>query len=625
MKRKKTLFGILAVLLFMGWTAGCTGAGDLGESKAEPLNYLLYEKKGNMYYSALDGSDEILLAKNDSGEGWGLAEEYGALTTLSEDQKRLFYVEIEEGSMFDNTLYYRDVLKNGALSDARRITQNVSYYRVSANGQMVLTSSYEDERSRLYDLENDEKIDLGLPTYSCAMSKDGKRVVYSYYDSEKDRSFGYELEVGKEPEQIAKSDLYFVHSEEDLSSYYYMANGELYRKSFGKEEQLLVEDVFSVEKMYASGEFYFLRYDDQADGFDVRDFIIDDMAERDVDLEEVLYPEYPSREEFATDEEWETAYGEYVKLLELAEMLNGKSYREELREGFEGKPLESVNISLHFYDGKKEHLVAEFLPDDPETIDILDNVIYFEKEPGALIRAGFEFDDKVKLSELHYYDLSSLIQSAISHISSLYIADGAQIERVELPPAVDGLQNDYFHISKNEKSFYLIHNTSEQSDEFDLYRFQLNGRSVSQGEQMAQKIASDPFKIFSDGKVLYSTIEHRDGRLIGDIYLDERKLADSAYLQCFDEERETFVLLEEVDYESGEGTLARYEGYEPQEIDTKVRLAFINRAGNLFYYKNFDQDEWNGNLYFARDGEGELVSKGVSYIDPTLTMDDLAG
>ena len=46
MKRKKTLFGILAVLLFMGWTAGCTGAGDLGESKAEPLNYLLYEKKG---------------------------------------------------------------------------------------------------------------------------------------------------------------------------------------------------------------------------------------------------------------------------------------------------------------------------------------------------------------------------------------------------------------------------------------------------------------------------------------------------------------------------------------------------------------------------------------------------
>ena len=136
MKKTKRFTIVLAAMLLLGAVAGCS---NTGVAEIKPLSYALYEKKGNLYYSALNGSEDVLLSKNLTGdeEDYNFSLEYGVTTTLSENQKRLFYVKMSE-ELYSGTLYYRDVLENGELSDEVRIGKDTFYYKVSADGNHVV-------------------------------------------------------------------------------------------------------------------------------------------------------------------------------------------------------------------------------------------------------------------------------------------------------------------------------------------------------------------------------------------------------------------------------------------------------------------------------------------------------
>lgn len=628
-KWRKIISLSLATLMFVGSLAGCasTGGGtSTSEEKVKKLNYVLYDKKGSLYYSALDGSDDILVAKSDEENEYGRPYEYGAMTTLTENQNRLFYIKPINGDMYNGTLCYRDVLEDKSLSDEVVIAKKAGYYKVSAGGETVIFCDYEGDVTMAYDVENEEEFKLGTSSHLMEISSDGKRAIYACYDSEKDKNYGYEVEFGNDPQQLKQSFWSISHFEKDLSSYYFTYNEALYKKEFGGDAEKIVKNISSVEKMYDDGRFYYVLYDPESTDFDISDFLIDDMKESDANIEVVEYPAFLDREKFDSDAAWEAAYAEYMLQMEQAAATYDKTYRDEVREAYEGAAITTSNMALYFYDGKESHLVADFLTQDTSSNYLLPKFVFFESEPGVVFQSAFEFDGKVKMSEIEdYYSPESIVQTAMAKISKLYIARGGKIQDIDLPSKVGAMDKDQLKLAKDEKSFYLLHNAYDEELYYDLYQFHIDDFSVTDSERVAKQVGSSPWMTFDDGRVLYSTIDFHDGYYIGDIYLGEEKIAKFAYLVFSNDETQEFALLENFDLDAGTGTLVYYKNFEPQEIDKKVQYAYLTPAGETMYRKNVDRETWVGDLYHYNNGEGELVSKKASYVDTTMRYEDLVG
>ncbi len=637
MKKRITAI-FLAATLMLGSLAGCSStdtgssggssSGTKSQSKVQPLNAVFYDKNGSLYYMSLESGEEILVAKDHGDSEWGHASEYGAMSFLSDNQKRFFYITpADDGSMYGGALYYRDVLEDHSLSDATRIAKSVDYYKVSSDGRYVIYSG--DDKTYLYDVEEEEKTKLADElTYRIEISKDSKRAVYSHYVYEEDTMVSYELEFGSEPEELEQGIYNFVDVSDDLSEYYFVAvDNAVYKKSFGKEAEMLAEDVFYVPRIYDGGQFYYLSADFESTDFDVRDFIIDDMIDFDAMEQEVEYPDYPSREDYDTDEQWRAAYNEYNEMQELASRIEAKEYRDEIRRGLDGETLSTLKLSLHYFDGKKAQLVADFISEDFSYQYLSANSMFFENEPRAVFFSAFEFDKKVKMSELNtYFDTQGLLAEAMGQVSNLYIANGAEVEKVDLPGKLQSLHEAQLRLSGDEKSFVLLYKEKDAYNFlFEGYQCYLKGNSVGEIERIGKEIDLYPFYSTKDGRALFNTITTRGDYYLGDVHLGDEKIAEDARLLFFDKESEEFALIQDIDVETGFGTLVYFKDFEPQVVDDQVSRAFRTPAGELIYYKNVDSDSWVGDLYRYYDGESERIAKKAEYVDVTLTFNDLAG
>ncbi len=621
---KKRILAILCVTsLLIGSLAGCAGNSASNGSKVQPLNYLMYYKDGKLYYDALNGSDPILLTKDSGDESWSKYLEYSATTTLTENQKRLFYLELNNEDNYFGTLYYRDVNDDGTLSDEQKVADDTFFYQVSADGNYLVYSDFESDDLYYHDVAKQESEKIGKATATFYLSKDGKKVVFSWYDSEKEQAAAYEYEQGKEAVKIGKDGAWIVGEVGDLTSYYYRGYQHLYHKEFGKEPTVIAKNVLDVGKIYDSGEIYFFRYDEEDDGFDVAEFIVDDMFDHDNQVPYAEYPKFPLESEYPNADEYHKAYQAYLDQYQMANEFQKVEVRDQIRWAIEGDPIEGINLSLHFYDGKEEHLVANYL-NVPEYGMYTDAMAKFLDEPAAIFPSAMERDGKVKLSELqNTYNVAGMISEAMGRLSSYYYAKGAEVTKVDTPQ-FDHAYDDYTFLSGDKKSVYILHKQADYSERsyHDLYELKIEKNSLAEPEKLLEKIDEWPMATFDDGSLLCFQVikgqiyEH-------DAYLDGEKIAKSTSLQWHDSKTKQFALIENIDPDERVGKLVIYDGDQKIEVDKDVYQSVRNKAGEIFYYKNLDPETYNWDLYHYKDGETTLIAKKTQYIDPEKTYDDL--
>ena len=198
-------------------------------------DYTIYIKDGDLCYN--DFSGNTIVITDDAAEN---------NVTLSEDGKKLFYIEDD-----DDTLYFRYL---DGVSSPVKIDTNVTKYVINDDADLITYLRKDGDEKILcqHDLNGRIKISSDNVT-GFWVTRDGETIIY----------------------QTADEDLYFASSEgkgekisgdvsdvlkvsKDLSKIYYLKDDKLYLKD-GEKNDVIARDVFDVVKMYDSGDFYYVK------------------------------------------------------------------------------------------------------------------------------------------------------------------------------------------------------------------------------------------------------------------------------------------------------------------------------------------------------------------------------
>ncbi len=621
LEMKKFLLWTIALMMIL---SGCSPT-SVSEEETAPLDYVMYEKEGLIYFQTMGSEDATQLNTEPFDDS-----NFGAATTfqynfkISDNQKRIFYKEISGIGDFFGTLYYRDVLSDGKLSDAKKIADEVSEYNVSSNGQIV---NYVAEQGGIYhfDIQKSKTQKLSDTAFSFTMSKDGKRLIYSENNGEK--SVTFEQEIGKNRFQVGDKFMSPVKHDPDLTEYYYFAEGEVGHRIFGSEGKVIADDVYRIIQIYDSGEMYFMRVVRGASVVEEFDFLNDDMVEQDEKYESVARPDFPDVN--ADEVEW----AEYRIALAEFNRSDAKNLRDDFRARMErGSGVFTDNLQLYYYDGEKEHFVAEYL--SPISSDLRDLRQYAVSKAQPMI-AFSSFDhttNSVRLSEANqWHSMENMVQDILELASMPMIAKGAEAQKIESD--LGNSTSKSFVFSADGKTLYYFFGEMEPVFHQDLYEISI-GDSAGKPQLAQEWVYPHGLRSYENGDLLYVTERDLDATMLvnlsreilmqgigsnieRNIVLNGKVIAENAFPYWTSNDRAE-ILYRQSEERGFVGKLFLYKDGENIFIDDEVAKAMTNQAETIFYMKNLDEDYMKGDLYVHKDGENKLIATNVQYVDPTF-------
>ncbi len=271
----------------------CIIVGIVGAVTAPSLpSYGMYVKDGELYYSNLSKKPWELtsnLSTDDiSNSSWlSSAYELAAMTTLSKDEKTLFYPDkinmLDEGF----TIYYKSAKK--AKAEGTKLDSDITTYHVNDKATLVTYLKGDDDNLYQYNMKKKDKEKLDGDVEQFWVSDDGK--IVRWIDT--DGGLYYKKD-GKEKVKISGDVNKTLYITEDFKTIYYLKDGNLYSCEGTKDAKKIASDVTDVLKVYESGEVYF--YTTEKTEAKYIDYLYDDLKESDAAMTEPESPEYPSRE-----------------------------------------------------------------------------------------------------------------------------------------------------------------------------------------------------------------------------------------------------------------------------------------------------------------------------------------
>ncbi len=591
--------GIVAILVLLSVVL-------LVNKSSSSKEYALYLQDKEMFYNGLSKNKAWQVTSNlvvDSSElnftDFSDVEKkkafFDAYATMTKDNKRLFFVDKIDGYNF--SLFYRSI--NKPKEDAVKIDSDIDMYSVNEDGNKVtyLKGVYSDVHELYqHNLKDKEKIDSHVRTYM--VSDDGKKIVYLTGEDEL-----YLKVEGRDKEKIANDVM--DYTTEDFNTVYYWKDDTLYKKVVGQDSVKIASDIYDVIKIYDSGEIYYRK--EKMETVSLIDYIEDDMKASDEALKTPEKPSYPSRNNYATTQEFEQAKqtyeADYTAYIENYEKYYEKVERDELREVLESSTDTITTYSLCYYNGKEEIVIEEDLKWDSSPVAAEDVAViaYTANQPMK----------KLKISEItSVNDVKSQMETLSSTIH--FIANKDVINTLEEDDYISSLE-----ISSNGKEIFYIANANSDYNNYyygDLYRVQLNGDKIQEPELYDTDVyISGKIFIEETGSILY----YKDvTENTGDLYVDKKLVDYDVNMEntLYRSNLDKVVYMIDWNEEKQSGMLKVYEHGKTETVAEDVHSYAITSDNNLLYLNDYSYNYYRGTLYRYAGKKPEKVAEDVSCI-----------
>jgi len=306
-------------------------------------NYILYLKDGEVYYTKLSKIEPIQITRSligkenikeyDTmiGNSFGL----GSRIVLSQDAKKIFYIDKYNTGEWGMPLYYRDMDKKEA--EPIKIDSDVTYYYISEKADIV--TYLKGEEGTLYQHNLKEKTKIANDVEEFVVSDNGAKIIYTTEDDNI-----YLWNKDKDKEKIA-SEASLAHISSDLTNIYYIKDETLYIQKEGKEKVKIDTDVTRIIKNYASDKFYYIR--SEPIKANIYDYVADDKKAEDAIILAKGKPEYSSRFD---------SYSDYSDAWDKWSEANSRNKNREMISKID---MQIPNYVLYFYDGKESKKISE--------------------------------------------------------------------------------------------------------------------------------------------------------------------------------------------------------------------------------------------------------------------------
>ncbi len=609
--------------LLMVFAVGCEKPQ---EAKKAP-RYAIYVKDGEMYFTGLDKIEPKEITSNAvlglTSEEYEYHELDSVLTKVSADGKRIIYPDdFVKKDFLEYTIYYREIGEKG-LGEPVEIGEDIFVYKAGDDFNDLYFIEQDSDRLSHLSMTDKKRENISKNVFDFMSSNDGKRIIYQMENQR-----AYFKEVGKDREKLADDFIYVAHKTDDLSSFYYIVGDRLFKKESGKEKELVLEGFEQILKIFPSGEIYYTSEDTME--FKPSEYIEDDMVESDKELEYVKAPEYPDREHFKSDAEYEKAYAEYERLSQKERAFSMRTIRDELRHKMESKEKITVpNYTLHYFDGKESKVIGENVM--PWTVQYAHYPL-FESDKASFAFGAFSkpSDNKIKLSDIKsdYYELEGLINYIFAKQTNHYLAIGDTISKpitLKDDLQMEAMSPSFVFTKKVDKVFFTDE-TTEDGRAQNLYSIDINGKEFGEPKLYAEGISAYSHSVLEDGSVTYAKYT---GEETTDLYRNLEKLIENGYANHYNYRngKIDFLIVKNEDYDHRKQDVFLYSDDKLYKVGENLGEYLMTQTGDVLYIKDYDKDSKKGDLYlFVKDGEDIKIDEGVFKImNPNLTEDDLAG
>lgn len=580
-----------------------------GLNKSSTDNYVLFIKDKEIFFSDLKSKkpgkttsnlfNGMNVANDDIDESKYLI---GDLCMLSKNGKYLFFPDKVGDSGNGFPLYCKIIKKSK--SKAVMIDFDITCYHVSDDSSLVTYTAYKDGENVLYqyNMKNNtrSKIDSNVKRFKA--SDDGKRIVY--IGSE--RSLHIRL-YGEKAIQIA-GDVKEFYTADSFKTVFYVTDNALYKKEEGKDPLLLSSDVYSVLKVYDSGEVYCIKHSDAIKLF-LSKYVIDDM-ESDEFITKPIEPSVPLRSDYSTDQEYNKAFANYEKAMEefnkkYAEYIE-KSKRDSLRNDI-ARAIHVLSFdTLCYYDKDgNETIISDSCTSANMTAGDSPLVIY------SAYTDSFE---QIKLSSLDTYTTYNVELEILSQSTKWYAAMGGKSFTIDQKT----LNSESIVIDSDSNTVYFVDNAPYYKDSGDMYML-----TFSEGGALIPKLYDRDVYIKDitafGGQVMY--YKNYNDRM-GELYLN--KILIDSNIEVYNNinvcrvkyDKELKIIAYTVYNDSGSLELKVYKNGKTAEVSDNVYDFEVLPNGNVIYLCNFDTKEYMGDMYLYQNKKSRLISSGVICIIP---------
>ena len=576
MKNKKLVkcAGLVAVLLILVIVL------SIVFSNGGKKSYALYLKDKEICYAGTASikpwqvttkfvdTDEI-----DSSDLADVATYLGMYTKVSPDGKKVFFFDkvTEDGG----SLYYRRV--NKSKKEPVKIASNVTEFVLNKDADRVLYL----KEGVLYQYDMKKSKEFVKDVEDFYVSEEGKQIVYMNSDDENYFKIG-----DKNAEKIDSDITRNVNVSEACAVVHYLKADNLFKKESGKEKVKIASDVYSVPKIYETGELYFLKEEMQE--FALNEYVEDDMKEKDANLKE------PKESDYEDDNEFQDAYYEYYERTE----------REELRLQLEDGTLETSTYELFYYNGKKAESIAKGTASSIDVAEEKAVVVYSVYDKSEV--------DKVKLSEVDYmFEIEDLVEEALFASSKCYVAVGKKTSEIKQKDAYD------FELDADGKTLYFIDNISSETNHGELYRARISGSKVKNPEKMEKDVYKYGAGYISEGQYVYYKNVDDEGDS-GKMYMNHKQIDSDVnlYNAIYVEEAGILVYMKDWNDDKDFGTLKMRKGNKTTKIASKVYDYNILPNGEVLFLTEYDEEKAEGTLSIFKNNKVKKIDHGVTAILP---------
>lgn len=589
--KKKILIGGVALLLVVLVAVGAFTIPSLFNGGSNTFDGVLYLK---------DGAGKIAYANSDETYKVPKMEYSECVSIISQDSKYLFYPD-GEGDLYRIKISGRN-LEN---EEAEKIGSKVSYFEINDNGTKAAFMT-RDNKFYISNIDDKDKIDSDVTKFY--VNDDFSRIIYT---TSSNKAIYYK-EGGKDSEKIDEDAEILFHSE-DLTDLYYTADSNIYRVQNGKEPKKIVSDIpcdsssdsyessVSMFNLTDDGKFYYTCASDSK--IYAGDFIEDDMAESDENIEE---PDYDDKKYIKKSGYFTTHTDEYYDLLDEYEE---KEARDEIRTEMATEEVSVSVRSLYYYDGKKSTLLSDSL----DTAEASDSFYYSEyQQSSKLICSDYDFSavEKIKMSEINSsLDYSSEIAERIQQKLEYCCYSGENKSVFASDTVLDSMTT-----SKDLSTLYYLERSSSYSDLFGydslssadnssgtLYKIDISKNKPGKAEKIADDVYS--YSISEDDEISYLKDYSSNGSTL---YFGNDKVDDDVYKYSVVDGNIFYF----TDYNDSNGTLKKYANGKSEKISDDVD-SFNSVDGDKVFFL-YDYDDSKGDLKYFNGSESKKIDSDVS-------------
>ena len=539
---------LIALIIVLNLIAGA-GAKD---------NYALYMKDGQLVYNSLTG-DKAPLQVTDRLEYPYNPHAVGAVTTMTEDGKYLFYPDRGDYDSYGFTLYYRNIQKSGA--EGVKLDSDISSYSVNKKGNLV--TYLKEDTLYQHDLKEKEKVDSDVRVYN--VSEDGKKIIYL------DEEGGlYSFTSGKDKEKIASDVSALRYCSDDLGTIFYTEGEALYVRKGDSEPERIESDADHSFGFAADGTCYFVV--EKAEPVYLDAFIDDDMASEDAAMVEPSWSD-------SSQEEWDAWYA--------------KELRDDIRASAAEYELYSNPYTLYYFNGKE----AVELNSDYESV--LDTAA----DASVVAFATYGDISAVSLPISGYtgvWEMAQAVYNVRDDNVRVYIARGAEVTELRLEDI------ETVGLSADGKNAYVL--TDYSDSECTLYKMAVGQEPEELDTDVYFQDYDTNIRFLDNGDLLYFK-DVRDDE--GDLCVEKKVIESDVYCYTIEFGSDTNTFLYITDYSSNkeEGTLNLYKGGKTTKVADDVADFRLLPNGNVLYL--VDED-----LFLFTGKKAKQIDEDVTSIVP---------